>query len=88
MSQKALIRNKGETVRESDGIEGIDWKTGMPMTNPVWAGGPYQLVDNYVEVADGAIYDVAVYPEDPVAEDNVQDTIVIDGVTYIRKSQD
>ena len=87
---KALIRNEGETVTEADGIPGIDWTTGMPMTNPVWAGGPYRLVDNYIEVADGAIYDVAVYPEpeDPVAEDNVQDTIVIDGVTYIRKSQD
>lgn len=83
---KALIRNEGETVLESDGIEGIDWKTGMPLTCPYWAGGPYQLVDNYVEVADGAIYDVAVYPEpeDPVTEDNVQDTIVIDGVTYTR----
>lgn len=83
---KALIRNEGETVLESDGIEGIDWKTGAPLTNPVWAGGPYQLVDNYIEVADGAIYDVAVYPEseDPVTEDNVRDIIVIDGVTYTR----
>lgn len=82
---KALIRNEGETVTEADGIPGIDWKTGMPLTNPVWAGGPYQLVDNYVEVADGAIYDVAVYPE---PEDNAPvptaDTIVIDGVTYTR----
>lgn len=87
---KALIRNPGETVTEDMGIPGIDWDTGMPLANPVWAGGPYQLVDNYVEMADGAIYDVALYPEpeDPVAEDNVQDTIVIDGVTYIRKSQD
>ncbi len=85
---KALIRNPGETVTEDMGIAGIDWNTGMPLTNPVWAGGPYQLVDNYVEVADGAIYDVAVYPEpeDPVTEDNVQDTIVIDGVTYTRTS--
>ena len=87
---KALIRNLGETVTEDMAIPGIDWNTGMPLTNPVWAGGPYQLVDNYIETADGAIYDVAVYPEpeDPVTEDNVQDTIVIDGVTYIRKSQD
>jgi hypothetical protein len=85
---KALIRNPGETVTEADGIPGIDWNTGMPLTNPVWAGGPYRLVDNYVEVADGAIYDVAVYPEpeDPVTEDDVQDTIVIDGVTYTRTS--
>lgn len=85
---KALIRNPGETITEDMDIPGIDWKTGMPLTNPVWAGGPYQLVDNYIEVTDGAIYDVAVYPEpeDPVTEDNVQDTIVIDGVTYTRTS--
>lgn len=83
---KALIRNEGETVTEDMGIEGIDWQTGAPLTNPVWAGGPYQL-------ADGAIYDVAVYPEpedepeaaqDPATD--VQDTIVIDGVTYTRTS--
>lgn len=45
---KALIRNPGETVTEDMRIPGIDWKTGMPLTNPVWAGGPYTLVDNYV----------------------------------------
>ncbi len=82
---KALIRNSGETITEDMGVPGIDWDTGMPLTNPVWAGGPYQLVDSYVEVADGAIYDVAVYPEpeDP-APNPVADTIVIDGVTYTR----
>lgn len=88
---KALIRNKGETVTEADGIVGINWDNGMPLTCPYWAGGPYQLVDNYVEVADGVIYDVAVYPgpedepeasQDPVGD--VRDTIVIDGVTYTR----
>ena len=84
---KALIRNAGETVTEDMHIPGIDWDTGMPLTNPVWAGGPYRLVDNYVEVADGAIYDVAAYPEpeDPT-QDPVADTIVIDGVTYTRAS--
>lgn len=84
---KALIRNPGETVTEADGIPGIDWNTGMPLTCPDWAGGPYQLVDNYIEAADGAIGDAAVYPEpeDP-ADDSVQDTIVIDGVTYTRTS--
>ena len=45
---KALIRNPGETVTETDGIPGIDWDTGMPLTDPVWAGGPYILVDDYV----------------------------------------
>lgn len=84
---KALIRNIGETVFENMNIPCIDWNTGAPLTNPDWYGGPYQLVDNYIEVADGFIYDVAVYPEseDP-ADDNVQDTIVIDGVTYTRTS--
>ncbi len=84
---KALIRNPGETVTEADGIPGINWDNGMPLTCPYWAGGPYELVDNYIELADGDIYDVAVYPEpeDP-ADDNVHDTIVIDGVTYTRTS--
>lgn len=45
---KALIRNKGETVIEDMGIKGIDWQTGAPLTNPAWAGGPYQLVQNHV----------------------------------------
>lgn len=46
---KALVRSQGETVRESDGILGIDWTTGAPLTNPAWCGGPYTLVENYVE---------------------------------------
>lgn len=87
---KALIRNPGETVTEDMGLPGIDWNNGMPLTNPEWAGGPYQLVDNYVELADGVIYDVAVYPEpedEPEAlQDPAADTIVIDGVTYTRTS--
>ena len=45
---KALIRNKGETVYETDNIEGIDWTTGAPLTNPSWAGGAYTLVQNYI----------------------------------------
>ena len=40
---KALIRNAGETVLETDNIEGIDWTTGAPLTNPSWAGGAYAL---------------------------------------------
>lgn len=93
---KALIRNEGETVTEDMGHSFINWRTGAPLTNPNWFGGPYQLVDNYVEVADGAIYDVAVYPEsedpaDPtpaaaLPQDPPADTIVIDGVTYMRTS--
>ena len=88
---KALIRNEGETVTEGMGHSFIDWNTGMPLTCPDWAGGPYRLVDNYVEAADGSIYDEAVYPEpedEPEASqdpaDDLHDTIVIDGVTYTR----
>ena len=82
---KALIRNPGETVTETDGIEGIDWTTGAPLTNEAWCGGPYQLVENYIEVTDGAIYDVAVYPEpeeEPIVED---DTVEINGVRYTKE---
>lgn len=45
---KALIRDDGETVIENDGIEGIDWQTGAPLTNAAWAGGPYRLVQDYI----------------------------------------
>ena len=44
---KALIRNEGEIVIESIGIEGIDWNTGAPLTNRDWCGGPYKLIENY-----------------------------------------
>jgi len=43
---KALIRNNGETVMETDGIVGIDWTTGAPLTNPAWAGGAYALCED------------------------------------------
>ena len=114
---KALIRNHGETVTEDMDIPGIDWKTGMPLTNPVWAGGPYILVNDYVPedpaddldptparrkangaaqappaqapAADGASCgctntSAASRPADAPAQDPPADTIVIDGVTYIR----
>lgn len=43
---KSLIRNNGETVMETDGIDGIEWTTGAPLTNPSWAGGPYALCED------------------------------------------
>ena len=55
-SMKALIRNKGEIVRESDEIEGIDWNTGAPLTNPEWCGGPYKLVENYSSEIESEIF--------------------------------
>ena len=45
---KALIRESNEIIFESDGIVGIDWNTGTPLTNPSWAGGPYRLVQDYI----------------------------------------
>ena len=45
---KALIRNDGETILETDNIEGIDWTTGAPLTNPSWCGGPYRLIEDAI----------------------------------------
>lgn len=83
---KALVRNEGETITEDMDIPCIDWKTGAPLTNDKWYGGPYKMVDNYIKVADGAIYDVAVYPE-PEGDAPVPaaDTIVIDGKKYSKE---
>lgn len=81
---KALIRNEGETVTEASGIAGIDWKNGAPLTNAAWFGGPYTLVDNYVEVVDGAIYDVATYPEPEEEVTVTEDTVIIDGKEYTK----
>lgn len=98
---KALMRNPGETVTEDMGIPGIDWDTGMPLTNPMWAGGPYTLVNDYVpedpadgfgptperRKAKGAVQaPPAQAPAAAPAQDPTPDTIVIDGVTYTRTS--
>ena len=80
---KALIRNAGETVTEDMDIPGIDWSTGMPLTNPEWCGGPYILVQNYVpQVNDEpAQYEKVVEPEQVEIEDE-NDYVVIDGKRY------
>lgn len=81
---KALIRNEGETITEDMNIPCIDWGTGAPLTNANWFGGPYILVNDYVpdEPAD----DFDLTPAAAPAQDPTADTIVIDGVTYIRAS--
>lgn len=53
---KALMRNKNETILEFDGIEGIDWNTGAPMTNAEWCGGPYKLIENYSPEIESQIF--------------------------------
>ena len=84
---KALIRNKGETVRETDNIVGIDWETGLPLTSEAWCGGPYKLVQNYqphVEDQEETYEEIAVEPE-PVVEENEDDYVVIDGKRYSKE---
>ena len=80
---KALIRNKGETVLETDNIPCIDWNKGAPLTNREWSGGPYILVNDYVQTADE---DFAEEPEivtEPVPAES-EETVTIDGKEYTR----
>ena len=83
---KALLREKGETVTEEMRIPGIDWKTGAPLTNPKWFGGPYTLVQNYVPQVNDvpAQYEEVVKPEQVEIEDK-DDYVVIDGKRYSKE---
>lgn len=90
---KALIRNKGETVREVDNIAGIDWKSGAPLTSPGWVGGPYTLVEDYVEPEDPEDEPVSrsegfppwEHPLETKEEEPVEDVVVINGKTYTKE---
>ena len=77
---KALIRNK-EVILE--GFPSIDWNTGAPLTNAAWAGGAYQLVQNYVPPVNGEpeSYEIVEPEPEPVVE---EETVVINGVTYTK----
>ena len=81
---KALIRRKHEVVRENDGIEGIDWKTGAPLTNPEWCGGPYTLVNDYAPKDPACDFVTIPTPAQDTVAEEAPDAIVIDGVTYTR----
>ena len=84
---KALIRNKGETVTENDGIEGIDWDTGAPLTNPSWAGGPYRLIQDYVEIAETEV-EFEIQERGAGVEhanDTAPETVTIDGKEYTKE---
>lgn len=86
---KALIRDPGETVTQDMGLTFINWDTGAPLTNRDWFGGPYVLVNDYIREDPARDFTTDPAPEpvqDPVVEESVPDTIVIDGVTYIRTS--
>ena len=79
---KALIRNEGETIIEGMGIPCIDWKTGAPLTNSGWFGGPYTLVENYVPPVSE---EDTAQPEQPEIEEKIvenDDIVIIDGKKY------
>ena len=78
---KALIRNEGETVTENDGIVGIDWQTGAPLTGEAWCGGHYTLVQNYVPPQNDKPETYEVVEQDPKVEDE-NDYVIIDGKKY------
>ena len=77
---KALIRNPGETVLESDNIPGIDWNTGYPLTASGWAGGPYVLVNDYVPTADEDFAEPEIVTEPAESEE----TVTVNGKEYTR----
>ena len=56
---KALIRNPGETVLETDSIEGIDWTSGAPLTNPSWSGGAYAICAECPADAEPEDFDIS-----------------------------
>lgn len=82
---KALIRNRNEIVCETDGIDGINWNTGAPLTNPVWSGGPYKLVDDYDPQRNK---ENIVQPEHTKIEEEIVDNddyVVIEGKRYSKE---
>ena len=83
---KALIRNKGETITEKMGVEGVDWNTGAPLTNAAWCGGPYTLVQNYIppQEDEPETYEVVEQDPEPIVQEVVEDDdyVVIGGVRY------
>lgn len=81
---KALIRNKGETVTEDMNIPCIDWKTGYPLTDLEWYGGPYLLIHNYDPDEPSPVMVPQSEPEEvtePEVEDE-DDYVIIDGKRY------
>lgn len=71
---KALIRHQGETILSTSNIDGIEWTTGAPLTNPSWAGGAYALCEDCPvsdpEPADFDISEVQVSDASAPAEED------------------
>ncbi len=77
---KALIRKKNETITENFEVPWIDWKTGYPLTDPKWYGGPYLLVEDYDPKSP-----VMVPQSEPAQEPEIEDEddyVIIDGKRY------
>ena len=74
----------GETVTENMNVCGIDWSTGMPLTNPDWAGGPYRLVLDYIPPQPDGTVGSNEIPNPDAITDADMNTVVIDGVEYRR----
>lgn len=76
---KALIRNNGETILSTSNIDGIEWTTGAPLTNPAWAGGAYALCEDCPvqdpEPQDFDITEVQVPDASAPAEDDGTATV-------------
>ena len=79
-SMKSLIRHQGETILSTSNIDGIEWETGAPLTNPSWAGGAYALCSDcpYSDV-EPSDFDITTEeipsPGDPLSEDETPSTI-------------
>ena len=84
---KALIRNPGETILETDGINGINWMNGAPLTNEAWCGGPYTLVQNYIPPVNDepAQYEEVLVEPAQVEVEDEDDYVVIDGKRYSKE---
>lgn len=80
---KALIRNPEETITEADCLVFIDWNTGAPLTNPEWSGGPYTLVNDYVQTADETV-EFELSARGSGEEHFNEETVTIDGKEYTR----
>jgi hypothetical protein len=79
ITMKALIRNNGETILSTSNIDGIEWTTGAPLTNPSWAGGAYALCEDCPvsdpEPQDFDISEVQVPDASAPAEDDGTATV-------------
>lgn len=88
---KALIRNNGETVLSTSNIDGIEWTTGAPLTNPSWAGGPYALCEDCPvqdpEPSDFDITEVQVPDASAPAEDEGETPTVLRRIAMFNRAR-